>query len=121
MPRLAANLAMLFTEVPFLERFRRAARAGFTAVEYLFPYSFDMHALRNELTEHRLQQVLFNLTAGDWDAGERGIACIPSRVAEFRASVDRSIAYAKVLGCTQLNCLAGAVPPDIPETVARDT
>ena len=110
MPRFAANLTMLFTEVPFLDRFERAARAGFRAVEFLFPYAFAAEEIRRRLDAHQLQLVLHNLPAGDWDAGERGIACLPDRVEEFRAGVATAIAYAKALGVTQLNCLAGKAP-----------
>ena len=110
MPRFAANLTMLFTEVPFLDRFERAARAGFQAVEFLFPYAFAAEEIRRRLDAHQLQLVLHNLPAGDWDAGERGIACLPDRVEEFRAGVATAITYAKALGVTQLNCLAGKAP-----------
>jgi hydroxypyruvate isomerase len=110
MPRFAANLTMLFTEVPFLDRFERAARAGFQAVEFLFPYAHPAEEIRRRLDEHQLALVLHNLPAGDWDAGERGIACLPDRVDEFRAGVATAITYAKALGVTQLNCLAGKAP-----------
>jgi hydroxypyruvate isomerase len=110
MPRFAANLTMLFTEVPFLDRFERAARAGFQAVEFLFPYAYPAEEIRRRLDEHQLALVLHNLPAGDWDAGERGIACLPDRVDEFRAGVATAITYAKALGVTQLNCLAGKAP-----------
>jgi hydroxypyruvate isomerase len=110
MPRFAANLTMLFTEVPFLDRFERAARAGFQAVEFLFPYAFPAEEVRRRLDAHQLQLVLHNLPAGDWDAGERGIACLPDRVDEFRTGVATAIWYAKALGVTQLNCLAGKAP-----------
>jgi len=121
MPRLAANLSMLFTEAPFLERFGRAARAGFRAVEFLFPYEHAAADIRRELSEHGLQLVLHNLPAGDWAAGERGIACDPERVTEFRADVARAIAYAKDLGVPQLNCLAGKMPAGVPEDVLHRT
>src|SRR5690242_10016162 len=104
MPRFAANLTMLFTELPFLERFEAAAAAGFKGVEYLFPYAVEAGALAEQLDRHRLVQVLHNLPAGDWAGGERGIACLPGREAEFRDGVDRAIEYARVLGCGQLNC-----------------
>ena len=107
MPRFAANLTMLFTEAPFLARFALARAAGFTHVEYLFPYAFKTEDLKAELTKHGLQQVLFNLPAGDWAAGERGIAALPGRSDEFRAGVPTAIEYAKVLGVKRLNCLAG--------------
>jgi hydroxypyruvate isomerase len=110
MPRFAANLTMLFNELPFLDRFEAAAKAGFTGVEYLFPYDFAPDVLAAKLKEHRLTQVLHNLPAGDWAKGERGIAIFPDRVDEFRAGVNKAIRYATALGCKQLNCLAGIQP-----------
>ena len=110
MPRFAANLTMLFTERPFLERFEAAARGGFRAVEYLFPYDWPADQLAEALARHGLSQVLHNLPAGDWGAGERGIACHPGRVGEFQEGVGRAIAYARALGCPRLNCLAGIAP-----------
>ena len=119
MPRFAANLTMLFTELPFLERFAAAAAAGFKGVEYLFPYAFDAGALAEQLDRHRLVQVLHNLPAGDWEGGERGIACHPGREAEFRDGVGRAIEYARVLGCDQLNCLAGIAPAGADDDAVR--
>lgn len=110
MPRFAANLTMLFTELPFMQRFEAAAKAGFDAVEYLFPYAMPKQELAAALRDNALQQVLHNLPAGDWDAGERGIACHPDRVAEFRDGVAHAIDYAIALGCPQLNCLVGRMP-----------
>ena len=110
MPKFAANLTMLFTERPFLERFGAARAAGFDAVEFLFPYAYQPEEIKALLQEYRLQLVLHNLPAGDWDAGDRGIACDPTRVAEFRAGVAQAIDYAQVLGVPQLNCLIGKVP-----------
>lgn len=107
MPKFAANLTMLFNEVPFLERFEAAARAGFNAVEFLFPYSYRAAELAERLETHRLRLVLHNLPAGNWEAGERGIACLPDRIAEFRDGVGRAIEYAKALHVPQLNCLVG--------------
>lgn len=121
MPKLAANLSMLFGEVDFLDRFAAAAQAGFRAVEYMFPYDYDEQVLKQKLAEHRLTQVLHNLPAGDWAAGERGFACHPDRVEEFEAGVDRAIGYAQALGCTQLNCLAGITPSQVHQDAARDT
>ena len=121
MPRFAANLTMLFTEVPFLERFERAASAGFTAVEFLFPYAWPAEDIKARLDTHRLQLVLHNLPAGDWDAGDRGVACDPARVEEFRAGVPLAIRYAKALGVTQLNCLAGKAPAGVPDALLRQT
>ncbi|MDG5501122.1 hydroxypyruvate isomerase [Marinobacter sp. BGYM27] len=121
MPRFAANLSMLFTELPFLERFSAARAAGFSGVEYLFPYEWPPQELAALLKENDLVQVLFNLPPGDWDAGERGIACLPDRVDEFRQGVEKAIAYAKALGCHQLNCLAGLKPATVSDEQARDT
>ena len=121
MPRFAANLTMLFTEVPFLDRFERAAKAGFKAVEFLFPYAFEAAQIRQRLDDHGLTLVLHNLPAGDWDAGERGIACLPDRSLDFRAGVGRAIEYAQALGVGQLNCLAGKVPAGVAEDVLRAT
>jgi len=121
MPRFAANLTMLFTDAPFLERFARAAKAGFRSVEFLFPYDWPAQEIRARLDAHDLSLVLHNLPAGDWDAGERGIACHPDRVAEFREGVQRGIAYARVLGVPRLNCLAGKAPQDVDPRVLRST
>jgi hydroxypyruvate isomerase len=121
MPRLAANLTMLFGEVPFLDRFAAAAGAGFSAVEYLFPYEHDPQVLRQRLRDHALVQVLHNLPGGNWAAGERGIACLPDRVDEFKAGVDKAIEYATALGCDRVNCLAGIAPPALPAAAALDT
>lgn len=121
MPKFAANLTMLFNEVPFMERFAAAKAAGFEAVEYLFPYAFDKNELTQALKANGLKQVLHNLPAGDWDAGERGIACHPDRVDEFRAGVDRAIDYAKALGCPQVNCLAGKLPAGVAREQAQTT
>ena len=121
MPRFAANLSMLFTEVPFLDRFERAARTGFEAVEFLFPYEFAAEDIRARIDTHRLQIVLHNLPAGDWAAGERGIACHPDRIAEFRAGVAQAVTYAKALGVHQLNCLAGKAPAGVAADVLRRT
>ena len=113
MPKFAANLTMLFNEVDFLDRFAAAREAGFTGVEYLFPYAYDKAALADQLSTHGLTQVLHNLPAGDWGAGERGIAVLPDRVEEFRAGADTAIDYAKTLGCGQINCLAGIAPEGV--------
>jgi hydroxypyruvate isomerase len=101
---------MLFTDRPFLERFEAARNAGFSAVEFLFPYAWPAEEIKALLDQHQLQLVLHNLPAGDWDAGERGIACHPQRVNEFREGVAKAIGYAKALGVKQLNCLVGKVP-----------
>ena len=112
MPKFAANLTMLWNELEFLARFEAARAAGFHGVEYLFPYPFQKQRLAEELSKHQLVQVLHNLPAGDWTAGERGIACHPARVAEFQDGVGTAIEYASALGCKQLNCLAGIAPRD---------
>jgi hydroxypyruvate isomerase len=121
MPKFAANLTMLFTEVPFLDRFERAARAGFQAVEFLFPYDHPPEAIREQLDTHGLTLVLHNLPAGDWAAGERGIACHPDRVQEFREGVGRAVRYAQALGVGQLNCLAGKAPAGVDAATLRRT
>ena len=121
MPRYAANLSMLFTEAPFLDRFALAAQAGFQAVEFLFPYAFPAHEIRQRLQDNGLQLVLHNLPAGDWDAGERGIACLPDRMAEFRSGVGQAIEYAQALGVPQLNCLVGKTPAGVVDALLRAT
>lgn len=121
MPRFAANLTMLFTEVPFLDRFERAAKAGFEAVEFLFPYAWPAAEIRQRLDVNDLTLVLHNLPAGDWDAGERGIACHPDRISEFREGVGQAMAYASALGVGQVNCLAGKAPVGIADDVLRQT
>ena len=119
MPRLAANLSFLFTELPFLDRFAAAAAAGFRAVEYMFPYGEDSDEIRRRLDEHDLQQVLFNLPAGDWAGGERGIACLPGREAEFRRGVQLALPLAKKFGVRRLNALAGTKPRDVADDDCR--
>jgi hydroxypyruvate isomerase len=121
MPRFAANLSMLFTEHAFLDRFEPAARAGFEAVEFLFPYAHPAEEIRRRLDANRLALVLHNLPAGDWAAGERGIACHPDRIEEFRAGVQQAIAYATALGAPRLNCLAGKAPAGVSAAVLRKT
>ncbi|HBS17598.1 hydroxypyruvate isomerase [Halomonas sp. M1] len=121
MSKFAANLSMLFTEVDFLDRFKAAADAGFKGVEYLFPYDYPAADIKQRLDANGLSQVLFNLPAGDWGAGERGIACHPNRVEEFRAGVDKAIEYAKVLGNTQVNCLVGIKPDGVSDDEAHKT
>jgi hydroxypyruvate isomerase len=110
MPKFAANLTMMFNEVSFLDRFEAAAKAGFTGVEYLFPYDFAARDILARLKTYGLNQVLHNLPAGNWAKGERGIAIFPERVSEFRDGVGRAIDYAGTLGCRQLNCLVGIAP-----------
>lgn len=121
MPQFAANLTMLFNEYPFMERFEKAAKSGFTAVEFLFPYPYSANEIRQQLDQNKLELVLHNLPAGDWDAGERGIACLPDRAGEFQAGVGQAIEYAKILGVKQLNCLAGKIPSGISPELLRKT
>ncbi|MBL3556038.1 MULTISPECIES: hydroxypyruvate isomerase [Marinobacter] len=121
MPAFAANLSMLFTEADFLDRFRLAREAGFKGVEYLFPYDWAEEDLKRELESNGLTQVLFNLPPGDWSAGERGIACLPDRVEEFREGVGQAIRYARALNCKQVNCLAGICLDTLDESLAWQT
>jgi len=110
MPRFAANLSMMFTEVPFLERYERAAKAGFTAVEYLLPYAFSVEEVAAPLAKYNLKQALFNMPAGAWDQGERGIAAIPGREAEFDKSLATALEYAKATNVPIIHCMAGYPP-----------
>ena len=121
MIKLAANLTMLFTELPFMQRFGAAAQAGFSGVEFLFPYAFEADEIAHQLSINKLELVLHNLPAGNWEGGERGIACHPDRVAEFKTSVDTALRYAKALGVKQLNCLAGIIPNNVSEQGAHQT
>jgi hydroxypyruvate isomerase len=121
MPRFAANLTMLFNELPFLDRFEAAAKAGFKAVEFLFPYPYSIADLKDRLSANGLTLVLHNLPAGNWDGGERGIACLPDRVAEFREGVARAIEYGGALGVPQINCLAGKAPAGASDATLRET
>ena len=121
MPRFAANLTMMFNEVDFLDRFGAAAQAGFKGVEYLFPYDYPQEELAEKLQTHRLTQALHNLPAGNWDAGERGIACHPDRVGEFQDGVGAAVEYARALKCGRVNCLAGIVPQSVDADLARET
>ncbi|MFC3108148.1 hydroxypyruvate isomerase [Undibacterium arcticum] len=121
MTKLAANLTMLFTERAFLDRFEAAAQAGFRGVEFLFPYAFHADQIADKLNLYQLDLVLHNLPAGNWEAGERGIACHPDRVGEFKEGVDEAIRYARVLGVKQLNCLVGIVPPGVSQESAYNT
>lgn len=110
MPKFAANLSMLYQEHAFLDRFEAAAKDGFKAVEYLFPYAFDKQDIAARLKAHGLQQVLFNAPPGDWDAGERGLACLPGREEEFRAGMVKALDYAATLGCPRVHVMAGLLP-----------
>jgi len=109
MPRFAANLSMLYNEHAFLDRFAAAGRDGFRAVEFLFPYACDAKALAQRLADHGLQQVLFNAPPGDWEAGERGLACLPGREGEFRNGFAQALDYAQALGCPRVHVMAGLV------------
>ncbi len=111
MPKFAANLSMMFGEVPFLDRFAAAAQAGFRAVEFLFPYEYPAEEIAARLAANGLVNVLFNLPPGDWAAGDRGMASIPGREAEFSDSVALAISYARVLGTPRLHAMAGLLPP----------
>lgn len=110
MPRFAANLSMLYPELDFLDRFEAAAKDGFQAVEFLFPYAYPAQELASRLKAHGLQQVLFNMPPGQWDAGERGLAALPGREAEFREGVHKALEYAVALDCPRLHAMAGLVP-----------
>lgn len=109
MPKFAANLSLMFNELPFIDRFDAAARAGFQAVEFLFPYQHGPEEIAGRLRAHGLRNVLFNLPPGDWDAGERGIASLPGREEEFRAGVGEALRYALALGTPSLHAMAGIV------------
>jgi len=121
MPRFAANLSFLFTEVPLLERFAAARQAGFRFVEYMFPYDQEPDTLAATLRTHGLTQVLFNLPAGNWAAGDRGIAIHPEWLEEFRQGVEYARTYARALGVQRINCLAGIVPPGLAREDAAAT
>ncbi|KFI06436.1 hydroxypyruvate isomerase [Massilia sp. BSC265] len=119
MPKFAANLSLLFNELPFLDRFAAARAAGFEAVEFLFPYAFDTEQIAARLRRYGLELVLHNLPAGDWTAGERGLACDPRRSAEFQDGVGLALDYALELGVRRLHCLAGRLPPNVTQERAR--
>jgi hydroxypyruvate isomerase len=121
MPKFAANLSLMFTEVEFLQRFERAAKAGFRAVEFQFPYAWPAAQIAEQVKKHNLQVLLHNLPPGNFDAGDRGMACIPGREAEFKQSVSKAIEYAKVLNCSMVNCLAGLRPIGVTEDKIRRT
>jgi hydroxypyruvate isomerase len=121
MPRFAANLTMMFTEVPFPQRFDAAAKAGFEAVEFLFPYEHAPQDIAQWLDKNRLVNALFNMPPGDWAAGERGIACLPGREQEFRAGVARALDYAQAMGTKRLHAMAGLLPADADRGLHRAT
>jgi hydroxypyruvate isomerase len=118
MPRFAANLSLMFNEVPFLDRFAAAARAGFQAVEYLFPYEHPPTELRRRLADNGLVQALFNAPPGDWAAGERGIAALPGRQREFREAIARALDYAAALDCPLVHVMAGIPPAGVSPVTA---
>ena len=121
MPKFAANLSMMFNEHDFPNRFAAAAKAGFDAVEFLFPYDYSPAEVAQWHKENTLKNVLFNLPPGDWAAGERGIAALPGREAEFRAGVAKAIEYALALGTPQLHMMAGLVPAGSDMAIHRKT
>ncbi|MGE0098726.1 MAG: 2-oxo-tetronate isomerase [Hydrogenophaga sp.] len=121
MPKFAANLSMLWNELPFLDRFEAAARAGFKAVEFLFPYDFMAEEIGQRLKQHRLKLVLHNMPPGNWAAGERGRACWPGHEEEFIANVTMALKYATALGTPNLHCMAGIAPSGVSESQARAT
>ena len=110
MPKFAANLSMMFNEVPFPERFAAAAKAGFKAVEFLFPYDYTPAEVAGWLKENKLESALFNLPPGNWAAGERGIASLPGREQEFREGVAKAIEFALAMGTPKVHCMAGLFP-----------
>ena len=121
MLRFSANLSFLFLDRPFLDRFAAAAACGFKGVEFHFPYDFPADEVADAAQQAGVEVVLFNFPAGNWAAGERGIACLPERVAEFRYGVEKAARWADALGCQRVNCLAGLRPDGISEAVLRDT
>ena len=121
MPQFAANLSMLYPELDFLDRFEAAAKDGFKGVEYLFPYAYDKAELAARLQANGLQQVLFNAPPGDWDKGDKGVACQPGREAEFRDGFARALDYAAALACPRVHVMAGLLPAGVPREAARAT
>lgn len=121
MPRFAANLSLLFPELGFLERFAAAREAGFDGVEFLFPYAFEPEQIAGRLQRYGQELVLFNLPAGDWVAGERGMACDPRRIGEFQDSVELALEYAVDLGVKRMHCLSGKQHPAVPFDRAHAT
>ena len=121
MPNLAANLSMMFTEVPFLERFAAAAACGFKGVEYLFPYDHPAETIARTLRDNGLRNVLFNLPPGDWQKGDRGLAAIPGRERDFEGLIDQALEYATVIGCPRLHVMAGIPPEDANPYACQNT
>src|SRR5690349_7268918 len=111
MPRFAANLSMMFNELPFLDRFAEAAECGFEAVEFLFPYDFEPEQIADKLEDAGLSQVLFNMPPGNWNAGGRGLAALPGRRDEFRRSVATALRSGRILNVPNLHMMAGIASP----------
>jgi hydroxypyruvate isomerase len=120
-PKFSANLTFLYADLPFLDRFAAAAADGFPAVEYVGPYEHPPEVIAELLKRHNLVQALFNLPAGNWGGGERGIGCLPDRVDEFRQSVTTAVRYGKALGCPKINCLAGIAPAGVDRATLQAT
>jgi hydroxypyruvate isomerase len=120
-PKFSANLSFLYAQLPFLDRFAAAAADGFTGVEYVGPYAESKERIAEILQQTGLTQALFNLPPGDWAGGERGIGALPDRVGEFQTGVATAIDYAKALGCTRINCLAGIAPAGVDAATLEDT
>ena len=121
MPNLAANLTMMYNEIEFLKRFKMASNSGFKGVEYLFPYEFNKQNISEELLGNNLQQILFDLPAGNWDQGDRVVAVDPDRKSEFQDGVYLALEYADILNCSRLTCLAGISPSGNSDSLARST
>jgi hydroxypyruvate isomerase len=121
MPRFAANLSMLYPELDFLDRFEAAAKDGFEAVEYLFPYAWEAREIAARLKANGLQQVLFNAAQGNWDSGERGLACLPGREEEFRQAIEKALVYAQALECPRIHVMAGLAPQSASRETVRAT
>lgn len=119
MPKFAANLSLLFNDVPFLDRFALARQHGFEAVEFQFPYAFEPEQITSRLSRYGLQLALFNLPPGDWQAGERGLACDPRQIDAFSESVELALEYAEELGVPRMHCMAGLLPPNCPPEKAH--
>jgi hydroxypyruvate isomerase len=121
MPKFNANLSMMFNEVDFLDRFSAAARAGFKGVEFLFPYAYEKPQLVDIVSRHNLEVVLFNMPPGDWNVGERGLTCNPSRVGEFQEGVGKAVDYARALNCKRVHAMAGLQPQGFSGEQVRQT
>jgi hydroxypyruvate isomerase len=121
MAKFAANLSMMFNEVPFLERFGAAADSGFRAVEFLFPYEHPPEAIAEQIRKHNLEIVLFNMPPGNWAAGERGIGCAPGREEEFHAGIEKALSYATALRVPRIHAMAGIAPAGADRAACRAT